>query len=128
MFRIPRDILIGFLLVCAAGWFLMGTRALRFADQGFYDAQIGWLRSHSPTPLAQDVVVIGIDEAAFVAIPEPTALWHTHLGTLFGGLSAAEPAVVGLALPLPTGVRTAPTMTASRSEYPGMRGPPETRR
>ena len=47
------------------------------------------------------MVVIGIDEAAFVAIPEPTALWHARLGTLFGGLSAAEPAVVGLALPLP---------------------------
>jgi class 3 adenylate cyclase/CHASE2 domain-containing sensor protein len=101
MYRIPRDILIGFLLVCAAGWFLIGTRALRFADQALYDAQIGWLRAYSPTPLAQDVVVIGIDEAAFVAIPEPTALWHSHLGTLFGGLSAAEPAVVGLALPLP---------------------------
>ena len=101
MFRVPRDVLIGFLLVCAAGWFLMETRALRFADQGFYDAQIGWLRARSPTPLAQDVVVIGIDEAAFVAIPEPTALWHARLGTLFGGLSAAEPAVVGLALPLP---------------------------
>ena len=101
MSRVPRDVLIGFLLVCAAGWFLMETRALRFADQGFYDAQIGWLRARSPTPLAQDVVVIGIDEAAFVAIPEPTALWHARLGTLFGGLSAAEPAVVGLALPLP---------------------------
>ncbi|MBK8760682.1 MAG: hypothetical protein IPM03_09660 [Sulfuritalea sp.] len=101
MFRVPRDVLIGFLLVCAAGWFLMETRVLRFADQGFYDAQIGWLRARSPTPLAQDVIVIGIDEAAFVAIPEPTALWHARLGTLFGGLSAAEPAVVGLALPLP---------------------------
>jgi class 3 adenylate cyclase/CHASE2 domain-containing sensor protein len=101
MYRIPRDILIGFLLVCAAGWFLMGTRALRFADQAFYDAQIGWLRAGSPTPLAQDVVVIGIDEAAFVAIPEPTALWHTHLGRLFAGLAAAEPSIVGLALPLP---------------------------
>lgn len=98
---VPRDILIGFLLVCTAGWFLMETRALRFADQAFYDAQIAWLRVHSPTPLTQDVVVIGIDEAAFVAIAEPTALWHTHLGVVFGGLSAAEPAVVGLAIPLP---------------------------
>ena len=101
MYRIPRDILIGFLLVCAAGWSLMATRALRFADQALYDTQISWLRARSPTPLAQDVVVIGVDEAAYVAIPEPTALWHTHLGTLFAGLSAAEPAVVGLAIPLP---------------------------
>ncbi|MBL8478343.1 MAG: CHASE2 domain-containing protein [Sterolibacteriaceae bacterium] len=101
MFRVPRDILIGFLLVCAAGWSLMETRALRFADRALYDTQIGWLRARSPTPLAQDVVVIGIDEAAYLAIAEPTALWHTHLGILFAGLSAAEPAVVGLAIPLP---------------------------
>ncbi len=101
MFQLPRDILIGFLLVCAAAWGLMGTRTLRFADQSLYDAQARWLRAHAPTPLARDVVVIGIDEAAYEAIPEPTALWHAHLGALLAGLSAAQPAVVGLATPLP---------------------------
>ena len=101
MFRPSRDILIGFLLVCAASWGLMSTRTLRFADQSLYDAQSRWLRANAPTPLARDVVVIGIDEAAYEAIREPTALWHTHLGALFAGLSAARPAVVGLAMPLP---------------------------
>ena len=101
MFRLSRDILIGFLLVCAAAWGLMSTRTLRFADQALYDAQARWLRANAPTPLAHDVVVIGIDEAAYEAIPEPTALWHAHLGALLAGLSAAQPAVVGLAMPLP---------------------------
>lgn len=101
MFQTTRDILIGFLLVCAAAWGLMGTRSLRFADQSLYDAQTRWLRANAPTPLVHDVVVIGIDEAAYEAIPEPTALWHTHFGALFAGLSAAKPAVVGLAMPLP---------------------------
>ncbi|MCX7165130.1 MAG: CHASE2 domain-containing protein [Rhodocyclales bacterium] len=101
MFRLSRDILIGFLLVCAAAWGLMSTRTLRFADQALYDAQARWLRANAPTPLAHDVVVIGIDEAAYEAIPEPTALWHVHLGALLAGLSAAQPAVVGLAMPLP---------------------------
>lgn len=101
MFRLSRDILIGFLLVCAAAWGLMGTRSLRFADQALYDAQARWLRANAPSPLAHDVVVIGIDEAAYEAIPEPTALWHTHLGALLAGLSSAQPAVVGLAMPLP---------------------------
>ena len=32
MFSLSRDILIGFLLVCAAAWGLMETRTLRFAD------------------------------------------------------------------------------------------------
>jgi class 3 adenylate cyclase/CHASE2 domain-containing sensor protein len=101
MIRLSRDILIGFLLVCAAAWGLMSTRTLRFADQALYDAQSDWLRAHAPTPLAHDVVVIGIDEAAYEAIPEPPDLWHEHLGVLLAGLSAAQPAVVGLALPLP---------------------------
>ncbi|MDP2810048.1 MAG: adenylate/guanylate cyclase domain-containing protein, partial [Rhodocyclaceae bacterium] len=101
MFRLSRDILIGFLLVCAAAWGLMSTRTLRFADQALYDAQALWLRTNAPTPLAHDVVVIGLDEAAYETIPEPTALWHTHLGALLAGLSSAEPAVVGLAMPLP---------------------------
>lgn len=96
-----RDILIGFLLVCAAAWGLMGTRTLRFADQSLYDAQARWLRANAPTPLTHDVVVIGLDEAAYESIPEPTALWHTHLGALLAGLSSAQPAVVGLAMPLP---------------------------
>lgn len=101
MSRLPRDILIGFLLVCAVSWSLMDTRALRFADRALFDFQIAWLRDRSPTPLARDVVVIGIDEAAYVSIVEPAALWHSHFGTLFEGLAAAEPAVVGLATPLP---------------------------
>jgi class 3 adenylate cyclase/CHASE2 domain-containing sensor protein len=101
MFSLSRDILIGFLLVCAAAWGLMETRTLRFADQALYDAQAQWLRANAPTPLAHDVVVIGIDEAAFETIVEPTALWHTHFGALFAGLAAAQPAVVGLAMPLP---------------------------
>lgn len=101
MLRPSRDILIGFLVVCAAAWGLMGTRTLRFADQSLYDAQARWLRANAPTPLAHDVVVIGLDEAAYETIPEPTALWHTHLGALLAGLSSAQPAVVGLAMPLP---------------------------
>ena len=101
MFRPSRDLLIGFLLVCAAAWGLMSTRTLRFADQSLYDAQARWLRANAPTPLAHDVVVIGLDEAAYEAIPEPPVLWHTHLGALLAGLSSAQPAVVGLAMPLP---------------------------
>lgn len=101
MFQTTRDILIGFLLVCAAAWGLMGTRTLRFADQSLYDAQTRWLRANAPTPLVHDVVVIGFDETAYETIAEPAALWHTHLGALLAGLSTVKPAVVGLAIPLP---------------------------
>ncbi|OHC66275.1 MAG: hypothetical protein A3H93_20150 [Rhodocyclales bacterium RIFCSPLOWO2_02_FULL_63_24] len=99
--RLPRDILLGFVLICALAISLMSTNLLRWADQSLYDAQTRWLRARAPSTLAQDVVVIGLDEAAYESIPEPYALWHRHLGELLAGLAAAKPAVVGLATPLP---------------------------
>jgi len=99
--RFQRDILIGFILVCALAVGLMSSNQLRWIDRAMYDSQTRWLRTNAPAPLAQDVVVIGIDESAFEFIPEPYALWHKHLTLLFNGLAEAKPAVVGLAAPMP---------------------------
>jgi adenylate cyclase len=99
--RLPRDILFGFALICAIAISLMSSSLLRTSDQYLYDAQTRWLRAHAPSTLPRDVVVIGLDEAAYESIPEPFALWHRHLGELLAGLAAAKPAVVGLAMPLP---------------------------
>lgn len=101
MRRPPRDILLGFVLICLLAISLMSSRLLRWTDLSVYDAQTRWLRARAPSILAQDVVVIGLDEAAYESIPEPYALWHRHLGELLGGLVDAAPAVVGLAAPLP---------------------------
>lgn len=97
----PYLILTGFALVLALGYAINESRLLRFADQSLYDVQTRWLRANASTPLAQDVVVIGLDEAAYETIPEPTSLWHRHLADLLTGLAQARPAVVGLATPLP---------------------------
>jgi adenylate cyclase len=101
MLRLPRDILLGFALICALAISLMSSNLLRWTDQYLYDAQTRWLRANAPSTLHQDVVVIGLDEAAYESIPEPFALWHRYLGELLTGLVAAKPAVVGLAMPLP---------------------------
>jgi adenylate cyclase len=101
MRRLAPDIAIGFILACALALALMTISPLRWADSMVYDTQMRWLHKHAPTALAQDVVVIGLDEAAFETIPEPYALWHRHLGDLLNGLAQAQPAVVGLAIPLP---------------------------
>lgn len=52
-------------------------------------------------PLKADVVVIGIDEAAYRTIREPAELWHPHLGKLLQALAIAEPSAVGLDIVLP---------------------------
>jgi adenylate cyclase len=99
--RLHRDILLGFALICSLAISLMSSSLLRWADQSIYDSQTRWLRARMPSTLPQDVVVIGVDEAAYESIPEPYALWHRHLGELLTGLAEAKPGVVGLATPLP---------------------------
>lgn len=101
MIQPRRDIVIGFVLFCGIALGLNTSRALRAADLVVYDMQMRWLRALVPSGLAQDVVVIGLDESAYETIPEPYALWHRHLGELFTGLAQAQPAVVGLAAPMP---------------------------
>lgn len=93
--------LMGFALTLGLAFSIDAAHLLRFADHVIYDLQTRWLRANAPTPLAQDVVVIGLDEAAYETIPEPTVLWHRHLADLLTGLAQAQPTVVGLATPLP---------------------------
>lgn len=64
------------------------------------DRQFVFLREH-PQPLSNDVVVVGIDEAAFARFREPFALWHPHLGDFLQAMAEARPSVVGLDIVLP---------------------------
>lgn len=96
-----RRIWIDFVLICLVAVGIMSASVLRGADMALYDAQVRWLRQLAPTHLAQDVIVIGLDEAAYETLPEPYALWHRHLGELFSALAQSRPAVVGVAAPLP---------------------------
>lgn len=70
--------------------------SLRILDQSFQ-----LQRTYTPKALAQDVVVIGIDEQTYASFPEPFALWHAHLGELFRALAIAKPSVVGLDFSFP---------------------------
>jgi adenylate cyclase len=101
MRRLPIDLWIGFALACVLGSVAMTTHLFQWTDSMVYDSQMRWLHKHKPTALAQDVVLIGLDEAALESIVEPYALWHQHLGDLLTGLADAKPAVVGLAIPMP---------------------------
>lgn len=101
MWRKLGGVFIGFILVCALTVGLWSSTLLRPLDSALYDQQSRWLRAMGPGHLPQDVVVIGLDEAAFENLPEPYALWHRHLGRLFTGLAQVKPAVVGVAAALP---------------------------
>jgi len=89
-----------FLIVLALGLALHLNRAWSPLELFVLDRQFTLLREH-PQPLANDVVVVGIDEATFKQFREPFALWHPHLGRFFQAMAGARPAVVGMDIVLP---------------------------
>lgn len=92
--------LIGFLIVLALGLGLHLNRVWNPLELFVLDRQFTLLREH-PQPLTNDVVVVGIDDAAFKQFREPFALWHPHLGKFFQAMAGARPSVVGMDIVLP---------------------------
>ncbi len=66
------------------------------------DAGFGLLRSTGAQPVANDLVLVAIDDPFLEAIPEPLALIHPYLGRVMSGLAQVRPGVVGLDLVLPS--------------------------
>lgn len=100
--NLPRRFshLLGFLVVLALGLGLHLKGAWNPLELFVLDRQFTLLREY-PQPLANDVVVVGIDEAAFKQFREPFALWHPHLGKFFQAMAGARPSVVGMDIVLP---------------------------
>lgn len=84
-------------LASLASWFSWLERA----DHALLNVEFRLLRQYAPRPVEKDVVVVGMDEAAFNTLREPFALWHPHLGKFLKAMAAAKPSVVGLDVILP---------------------------
>lgn len=70
--------------------------ALARLDRAAFDAQMRLLRGSWPRPIADDVVLVGIDEGSEELFIEPLALWHRHFARLLGALGEAKPRAVGV--------------------------------
>src|SRR5262245_14487039 len=70
-------------------------------DAKVMDAQMRFLRDSFPRPVANDVVLVGLDEAFLESMREPVALMHPHLARFLAAMAIAKPAVVGLDVVLP---------------------------
>ncbi|MCK9387942.1 MAG: CHASE2 domain-containing protein [Sulfuritalea sp.] len=66
------------------------------------DAAFRILRATGPHPIANDLVLVAVDEAFLESTPEPLTLIHPYLGRVMSGLAEARPSVVGLDLVLPS--------------------------
>jgi hypothetical protein len=58
-------------------------------ERASIDVQMRFLRNRFPRPLANDVVLIGIDEGSEAVFTEPLALWHAHFARLLLALKEA---------------------------------------
>lgn len=65
-------------------------------ERAAFDTQMLVLRERWPRPLADDVVLVGIDERSEEIFTEPIALWHMHLARLLGALGEGKPRAVGV--------------------------------
>ncbi|MEO6171826.1 MAG: adenylate/guanylate cyclase domain-containing protein [Arenimonas sp.] len=70
-------------------------------DAKYFDLQTRVLRQHFPTTVANDVVVVGIDEDTVKAFPEPMTLWHRHWGDFLRAMNEADASAIGLDVIMP---------------------------
>ena len=67
-----------------------------------FDASMRVLRSIHPRPVADDIVLVGINEDTEEAFAdEPTALWHEHYAAALHALARVKPRAVGVDVVLP---------------------------
>src|SRR5260370_39436199 len=71
--------LVAYLAVLAAALAAAFWRLPAALDFKLMDAQQRFLREHYPRPPANDLVLVGLDEALLESRREPVALLHPHL-------------------------------------------------
>jgi class 3 adenylate cyclase len=71
------------------------------AERFAFDQQMRGLRALYPRPLADDVVLVGIDDDTEAEFTEPVALWHRHFAQVLHALARAKPRAVGVDIVLP---------------------------
>ena len=86
----------GFTAALAFGLVASLTPLVERTDALSLDASFSALRALAPRTLPDDIVLIGIDEAAERAIAEPLGLWHEALGQALSTVAAARPRAIAL--------------------------------
>ncbi|MFT4635250.1 MAG: adenylate cyclase [Chitinophagales bacterium] len=91
----------GYPLVLVLCLLLNNTGSIDGLDRLLLDKQFTLLKIVAPRDVADDIVLVGINEETFDYYREPLALWHAHLNELFTGLAKAEPRGVLMDIILP---------------------------
>lgn len=96
-----RFLLLGTFVCLLVGLAIQHSRAGAWLDAKYSDLQTRLLRHYFPTTVANDVVIVGIDEDTVKAFPEPRTLWHKHWGSFLRAMHEADASAVGLDIVMP---------------------------
>ena len=89
-------------LVAFLAWFPNRQESpLADAERFSFDQQMRVLRAVHPRAVANDIVLVGIDDDTEAKFIEPVALWHRHFAAVLHALAKAKPAAVGVDVVLP---------------------------
>lgn len=94
-------------MLLGLGFCLLAALVLHLSQTGemlsrkALDKQFALLHRYDAHPVANDVVIVGIDDASYKTFKEPFALWHPYLGKFLQAMAVAKPTVVGLDIVLP---------------------------
>lgn len=92
---------LGYLFVVLLALLVSASGLLSRFEWRWLDTQMAVLAQHSPSPAADPVVVVGIDDASLVEFGVPLATLHRQLGAFFEAMAVAKPRAVGVDVVLP---------------------------
>ena len=84
-----------------AGLLFAWTPLAERIDLALLDAEYSLLRQLAPKAAPDDIIIVGVDDATFKAIPEPLGMWHEPLGKALEKIASARPKAIGLDITLP---------------------------
>jgi CHASE2 domain-containing sensor protein len=87
--------------VALAGFLFSLTPFAERLDDALLDVEWRLLRKFAPRPGADDMIIVGVDEASVRAVDAPPGLWHEPLGRALERIAAAAPKAIGLDVALP---------------------------
>lgn len=84
-----------------AGFLLSLTPFADRLDDRILDLEWSLLRKFAPKTAADEILIVGVDDASVRAIDVPPGLWHEPIGRALERIAAARPRAIGIDLALP---------------------------
>jgi CHASE2 domain-containing sensor protein len=90
-----------YVVIVVVGLLASQLPVVRTIDNWLLDAQFRVLRTIQPRPIADDIVIVGIDEESYEKSDRPVGVWHQPIGKFITALIESEAKVIAFDVVLP---------------------------